>query len=217
MAYPEYLESAKVKVSFPNVRRENNWRSRLNSEAAFADNIKALTPNASGTFILPDHKVITNGFDIRFYLAGYKFDVELPNDSDHIWVGIKLESTETSTVAYTELVGQDSTDVTTLYTGLKFADTEEHLGECDATLQLLKGTGAPYEINIDMMLTNLWKMSFNYDLSAFFVDSANEDLSKPLTESNQTKTNKIWIDLSDHFVPRAYYNGVWVKLGAVYK
>lgn len=217
MPYPAYLESAEVKISFPNVRREGAWRSRLNSEAAFADNVKALTPDAKGTFILPDYKVITDGFDVKFYLAGYYFHVDLPNDSDHIWVGIQLETTLTSTTNYTELVGQDSTESPAEYTGLKFADTKEHLGDCDATLQLLTGTGTPYELNMDMSLTNLWKISLNYDLDAFFVDFANEDNTKPLTESNQSKTNKIWIDSSDHFITRAYYNGTWVKLGAVYK
>ena len=91
MAYPVFLDSTKVKISFPNVRRESDWRSRLNSEAAFADNVKSLTPDSAGTFIMPDYKVISNAFDIKFYLAGYFFHVELPNDEDHIWVGISID------------------------------------------------------------------------------------------------------------------------------
>lgn len=217
MAFPEYLESTSVEVSFPNVRRETNWRSRLNSESAFTDNVKSLTPDGKGTFIVNDYKVITNGFNIRFYLSGYYFSINLPNDDNHIWVGISIDHTATSNIDYMELVGQNSTDETPLYTGLKFADTEANLGDCSATLQLLVGTKVPYEVNSNMFLSTLWKTSFNDDVSAFFIDTESEDGSEPLDEDNKVKTNKIWIDLSDHFISRIYYNGVWVKLGAVYK
>lgn len=217
MAYPVFLDSTKVKISFPNVRRENDWRSRLNSEAAFADNVKSLTPDSAGTFIMPDYKVISNAFDIKFYLAGYFFHVELPNDEDHIWVGISIEKTTTTSVEYTELVGQNDTSTPTKYTGLKFANTKENLGACDATLQLLTGAGAPYSVNTSAFLAVLWKTYLNLDLDAVFVDFATEDGSKPLDEKNQLRTGKLWIDSSDHFITRAYYNGVWVKLGAVYK